>query len=115
MTNTNPPAAAAGSGKLFQFPPPEYFDFGKPEKWSDWKKRFERFRTATRLTKEDGDVQVATLVYSMGPDAENIFESFNLSNDNSKKYDVVLKKFNEHFVPKVNTIRERAVFNKLVQ
>ena len=54
-----------------------------------------------------------TLVYSMGPKADDIFQSFGLSN--AKKYDVVKKKFDDHFVKRRNVIFERAEFNSRKQ
>ena len=56
-----------------------------------------------------------TLVYSMGPKADDIFQSFGLSTENAKKYDVVKKKFDDHFVKRRNVIFERAKFNSRKQ
>ena len=56
--------------------PPESFDFKKPESWARWIRRFERFRPATSLNRKEGAVQVSTLVYEMGGDAEDILQSF---------------------------------------
>lgn len=38
--------------------------------------RFARYRTATKLSKEDKEVQISTLIYAKGIEAENIFKSF---------------------------------------
>ena len=38
----------------YQVPSPEKFNF-KPEEWSHWIKRFERFRKATGLDQKDGE------------------------------------------------------------
>ena len=46
----------------------------------------------------------------MGNEAEKIFKSFGLNDANSKNYDAVIQKYNEHFIPKRNTIHERAKF-----
>ncbi|XP_052799445.1 uncharacterized protein LOC128231064 [Mya arenaria] len=51
----------------------------------------------------------------MGPEAEEIMSSFNLSNENSKKFDTVVEKLNQHFIPKKNVIFERAKFNQRSQ
>ncbi|GBL82434.1 Uncharacterized protein K02A2.6 [Araneus ventricosus] len=51
----------------------------------------------------------------MGEQAEDIFSSFGLSETEQDDFDIVLKKFNDHFVVKKNTIFERAQFNKRVQ
>ena len=45
--------------------PPEKFSF-KPNEWVDWIEEFGRYRRATRLHKEDGDIQRDTLIYVMG-------------------------------------------------
>ena len=72
-------------------------------------------RLASKLVKENGEVQVATLVYCMGSEAENVYETFDLSDDDQKNVLRVLEKFDDHFVPKRNIIHERAVFNQRVQ
>ena len=36
----------------------------------------------------------------MGKEADNLFQSFELSESDAKKYDTVLQKFDEHFNPK---------------
>ncbi|XP_072770121.1 uncharacterized protein [Nerophis lumbriciformis] len=46
----------------------------------------------------------------MGPEPENIFKSFTLSEDDPKKFDVVLGKYDEYFYLKRNVIHERACF-----
>lgn len=51
----------------------------------------------------------------MSEKADDIFLSFKLSSDESKKNDTVTDGFNSHFVPKVSLIFERSNFNTLVQ
>ena len=46
-----------------------------------------------------------------GDAADDILHSFQLSEEDSKKYDVVKAKFESHFVQKRNVIYERAKFN----
>lgn len=101
---------------MAKFHPPESFCFEKPAEWPDWKKRFSRFRTATKLDKEDGPVQVSTLVYALGKEAENILSSFSYEDEEDESdYDVVLAKFDAYFIPRRNVIHERACFNQRVQ
>lgn len=95
---------------MAKFNPPESFAFERPNEWGDWKQRFQRYRLATKLNKENGEVQVSCLIYAMGPEAENIFKSFALSEDDQKKFDVVLNKYDGYFYPKRNLIHERACF-----
>ena len=86
----------------YQVSQPEPFDFANPEEWPKWLRR---------LTKKSDEVQVNTLIYCMGDQADNILRSFELSDDDSKKYDVVKQKFEGHFVKHRNVIFERAKFN----
>ena len=94
----------------YQVPPPEKFNF-KPEEWSRWIRRFERFRKATGLDQKDGESQVNTLIYSMGEEADDIVVSFGLTTEEAKQCNVVRGKFEAHFVVKRNVIFERAKFN----
>ena len=59
-----------------KFNPSEPMSFDAPAKWPEWKERFARFRIATKLHKNEGEIQVALLKYAMGKQAENIFKSF---------------------------------------
>ena len=95
----------------YQVSPPENFNFTNPQEWPKWIRRFERFRTATELSAKDEEVQVNTLIYSMGDDADDILRSFGLSDEDKKKYNTVRQRFDGHFVKKRNVIFERAKFN----
>ena len=86
--------------------PPERFDFSKPLDWPDWKQNFLRFH------KEEGAVQVSVLIYTMEREAEHVFKSLTLAEGDNAKIDVILAKFNEHFVLKRNIIHERARFHQ---
>ena len=92
------------------FKAPDGFDFSRPQSWPEWKQRFLRFRQASKMDKEDGAVQVSSLVYTMGSESERILTSFNLTEEEEKNFNTVLKKFDDHFVPKRNIIHERAKF-----
>ena len=58
---------------MLKLDPPEKLDFAKPPEWPDWKQRFERFRCATKLNKEDEVLQINALIYTMGKEAEHVF------------------------------------------
>lgn len=75
-----------------------------------------RFRTATKLDKEDGAVQVSSLIYAMGSESENVFRSFTFTGEGQEdNFDVMLAKFGEDFVPRRNVIHERACFHQRLQ
>ena len=95
---------------MLKLSPPDRFDFSKPLDWPDWKQNFLRFRLATKLHKEDGDMQVSALIYTMGREAEHVYKSFTLEEGDEAKFDMILAKFDGHFVPKRNTIHEQAWF-----
>lgn len=66
---------------MAKFSPPESFDFSHSELWPEWKQRFHRFRIATKLDKESEEVQVCTLLYSLGKEAEHIVSTFEYAAD----------------------------------
>ena len=62
------------------------------------------------------DMQVSTLVYCMGNQAEEIFASFKWEADDDKKDpDKVIAQFDKYFVPRRNVIFERAKFGSREQ
>jgi predicted aspartyl protease len=92
-------------------PMPEAFDYCA-DKWTGWKKRFQRFRIASDLANKSDERQISTLVYCMGGErAEDILSSFNLTNEETASFDTVLERFDKHFVVRTNVIFERAQFN----
>ena len=99
----------------FHIAPPENFDFSKPDDWAKWRRRFERFRIAWGLSLKDEPNQIYTLIYSMGDRADDIFQTFALTEEEEKKYDTVIGKFEAHFVKKRNVIFERAKLNQRSQ
>ena len=95
--------------------PPEALDFTQPQKWTEWARRFQRYRTASKLDKEDGEVQVSTFIYAMGPEAEIILDKSGLEEADRSKFDKVFEKFESHFTPQRNYIHEHAIFNRRSQ
>lgn len=106
---------------MFKLPPPENFNFSRTSEWPQWKTRFERFRKATKLDQEPGSVQVSTLIYTLGSEADKIFQTFTFDppeqegQDPSDSYDIVLQKFENYFIPRRNIIHERAQFHQAIQ
>ena len=92
---------------------PEPFDFKKPEEFEKWIKRFERYLTVTNTTSDAGKIN--TLVYCLGPQAEDILSTLTLSDEDAKKYDTVRDKYKDYFRVRKNVIFERARFNVRVQ
>ena len=97
-----------------QIPLPEKLDSKKPEEWKRWIERFECYRIAAGLDEKDEKVQINTLVYTMGGNANEIFRSFQLA-EAEQEYETVKGRFATHFVGRTNVIFKRARFNQRVQ
>ena len=92
-----------------KFQPPDSFDFTNPTTWPQWKERFQRYSTLTKLDKDEKNVQISTLIYCLGPEAEQLFKNFTFATEGDKKDPKkVMEKFDLHFIPKRNIIFERA-------
>ena len=48
-------------------------------------------------------------------ETEHIFKAFTFGEGDEKKYNKVIEKFDDHFIPKKNVIHERACFHRRVQ
>jgi hypothetical protein len=59
---------------------------------------------------KSGVTQVNSLIHSMGPEADDIFASFELNDENKKKYTKVKETFDNHFIVRRNAILDRAAF-----
>ena len=102
---------------MAKFLPPKEFSFS-PGDWASWKERFERYCRATKLDGEEDKVKIDILIYNMGEKADRIFKTFVYDTDKGEsceKYDIVLSKFEQYFVPKRNVIYERSIFHARTQ
>lgn len=71
-------------------------DFSQQDKCLKWSKGFKRFRQVLRLLKEDQESQINTLIYTIGDQADNILNSFNLTI--IKMRHIIKMRLDEHFV-----------------
>ena len=99
---------------MAQYRSPQPLNFLEP-KWDAWKSTFMTFRLVTELNKKSGEIQIASLKYCMGPEADEVLKTFGLSTESLKLFDTVLQKFDEYFKPKVNIIRLRRIFQRRMQ
>ncbi|GLV44724.1 hypothetical protein CBL_20635, partial [Carabus blaptoides fortunei] len=90
--------------------PIETFNFARSEDWPKWIRRFERFRSVSGLNDKTGTEQIDALIFYMGDQAEDIFASFKLKDDEKKDYRKVVNAFESHFVVKRNVIYESYLF-----
>ena len=84
----------------------------KSEEWESW---FRRFRQATGLVSKSEEIQINTLIYSMGDKAEDILQSLRYQTRKQK----VLCRDREmqrlYFTKRCNIIYDRAKFNSRMQ
>lgn len=96
--------------------PPSAFDFKDPSNFGSWLSNFELYRIASKLKKEDGETQLATLLYCMGEDAKAVYDTFSFQQDADKTdFKKVTDKFKDYFRPKKNLIHARSIFHKRIQ
>ena len=99
---------------MAQFQPPEKLNFTDP-RWEEWKNSFLAFSLITELNKKPVNIQIATLKYCMGNEADELLKTFNLTDEESSSFDTILARFDEYFKPKKNIIRLRRIFNRRLQ
>ncbi|KAK7107196.1 hypothetical protein V1264_015153 [Littorina saxatilis] len=102
---------------MMRLDPPKRFSF-QAEEWPLWISEFKRFRNASKLKDEAGDVQRDTLLYVMGPDAEKVFRSLHFGktrnqdgdevDEEDTDFDTLVQKLDSYFVVKKNVIYERS-------
>ena len=92
---------------------PEAFNFQQPEEFQKWIRRFDRYLQAANLTSAAR--KTSTLVYCLGPQAEDVLSTFNLTAQQQNDYDVVRTNFLRYFNVRKNVIFERARFNLRMQ
>ena len=73
------------------------FYFDSPGHWPKWKRCFQQCCLASGLSQESEERQVNTLLYCLSEEAEEILASTNIGEEDRKKYDSVLAKFNSFF------------------
>ncbi|UYV68484.1 hypothetical protein LAZ67_5004449, partial [Cordylochernes scorpioides] len=101
---------------LARIQPPETFDFSTPNEWPKWRKRFERYLVVSGMKKKEEADKIDLFMYLMGDRADDIFRTFKFEKEEeTTKFDSVLKAFDSHFCVRKNIIYERAKFNSRIQ
>ena len=71
---------------MAQYRSPAPMNFDEP-KWDTWKSQFMTFRLVTKLHNEENVVQIASLKYCMGGEAEAIMKTFNLTDGQRNNFE----------------------------
>ena len=94
---------------------PAAFPFSTPDHWPKWKRCFQQYRLASRLSQESEEHQVNTLLYCLSEEAKDILASANIGEEDRKKHDSILAKFDSFFSVRKYVIIECTKFNKRFQ
>ena len=70
---------------------------------------------ASKLNEEGDEAQLNMLIYCMGDKADDILRSFKCADEETETYNTVKRNLDENFVPRRNSIFERALFNSRKQ
>ena len=90
----------------YQIAPPEHLNFSCPKEWTKWIRRFEHFQIASGLNEKPQETQVNAIIHTMGENADKIFQSFGMSDEDKKDIKKVKEKFDAHFIPRRNVFFE---------
>ena len=103
------------SNGLVGFPIPPPLSLSEPDSltatWKTWQRQWKNYSIATGLKEKPEEVQAATLLTCLGPEALNVLDGLCPDEDEQKKVDVVLEKFEEFCIGKTNETFERYKFN----
>ena len=83
----------------------------KAVNWKVYKQQWENYSIVAQLDKQTEEYRVALFLYSVGPDAVKIYNSFDLSDDNRRKLSEIIKQFDNFAIGETNETYERYVFN----
>lgn len=97
----------------FSIPATANFNF-KTEDWNQWISPCELLEAATQRDGLPNKVRINTLIYVMGNNAADIYQSFKLSSEGNTNTNVK-QKFKEHFKGKETLVFERTHFVRRLQ
>ncbi|XP_077485361.1 uncharacterized protein LOC144095537 [Amblyomma americanum] len=92
--------------------PPQPFYFHNAADWPSWIEEFEDYSFASGLSEKKEEIQVRTLLYTMGRKAREILRSLAVKDEDLKTFKVVKAKFEAYFVHTKKTVYESARFNR---
>lgn len=107
---------AGGSSQFIRPPKPLVLQGEKNGKsWKSWIKQYGWFEVATGMRDKSVEVQVATFMASIGPEATDIFETFASTDEQQQSIVEIKKLFETYFTPKSNPFYERYLFHRMNQ
>lgn len=83
--------------------------------WTKFHNQFKNLIKANGYNKKNDDVKVALLLNLVGDEGNEIYESFNLNDDEKENYEKVIDAFEKYCIKKKNIIYERHCFYSRMQ
>ena len=83
----------------------------KAVNWKIYKQQWENYSTVAQLEKQPEEYRVALFLYSIGPDAMKIYNSFDLSEANRRKLSEILNEFDNFATGETNETYINATFS----
>lgn len=82
------------------------------DNWKHFRRQLDIFMIASEYNNKSSEVKTAVVLNLIGQDAIDLFDTFDLNEEQKKDYDEVLKAFDVFCKPKTNELYERYIFNK---
>lgn len=83
--------------------------------WKKWKQSLELYMIASGANDREERVKVALLLHIIGEEALDLYNTFDLTEQEKNSYAAILQKFENYCVPRANTSVEAYKFNNRVQ
>ena len=118
----DPPLSSSGNPSQQIFPPPMMQGIQPPTglkltakdkavTWKVYKQQWENYSIVAQLDKQTEECRVPLFLYSVGPDAVKIYNSFDLSDENRRKLSEIIKQFDNFAISETNETYECYIFN----
>ena len=79
--------------------------------WKQWRRQWKHFHISSRLREQPEEIQVATLLSSLGPEALNVLDGLCPNDEDQQCLTAILDKLEEFCVGETNETFERYKFN----
>ena len=83
----------------------------KAVNWKVFKQQWENYSIVAQLERQREEYRVALFLYSIGPAAVKIYNTFDLSEANRHKLSEIIKEFDKFVIGETNEMYEHSVFN----
>jgi hypothetical protein len=91
-------------------PKPMKFDGNLADNWKKWCRNFQNYSDAVELEKKPEKKQCAVLLHTIGEEAMEVYDTFNLAEGEKQTISSIMQKFADHFIPLKNITYERHKF-----